>query len=77
MPTLHLEVHYEVDLASDATVLAELCTALVDLHFGSSARVGGVRRRPRSGRRTTGRSRDRPPGDHRERVPARPALPRA
>ena len=37
--SLHLEVHYRVDLAAEPGPVSELCGALVDLGFGTSARV--------------------------------------
>jgi hypothetical protein len=36
---LHLEVHYRVDLAAEPGPVSDLCGALVDLGFGTSARV--------------------------------------
>lgn len=39
VPGLHLEVHYGVDLASDAIHVNGLCAALVDLRFGPAVRV--------------------------------------
>jgi hypothetical protein len=39
VPELHLEVHYGVDLASDASPVTDLCAALVDLSFGPAGHV--------------------------------------
>src|SRR5215471_12647640 len=46
MGWLHLEVHYGVDLASDPRPISNLCASLLDVGFGSHARVLEYERDP-------------------------------